>query len=90
MDVESAELIEVLTNKMGKRKGGTVNMCKAFEDHYKSGKNDGFRDGIELGIVNLVRICKELSVSYDDVIDQLMKKYDFDKSKAIEVTNKYW
>ena len=40
MDIESAELIEVLTNTKGKRKGGTVNMCKAFEDHYKSGKMD--------------------------------------------------
>ena len=70
MDVESAELIEVLTNTKGKRKGGTVNMCKAFEDHYKSGK----MDGIELGIANLVSACKELTGSFDDAVNQLMKK----------------
>lgn len=86
MDIESAELLEVLTKTKGKKNGGTVNMCKAFEDHYKSGK----RDGIELGIANLVSSVKRLTNRMDDAVDSIMIEYGKDREEAERTVRKYW
>ena len=74
MDVESAELIEVLTKTKGKRNGGTVNMCKAFEDHYKSGIIQGQSIGETLKLINLIIKKISKSKSLEAIADELEEK----------------
>ena len=106
MDEETAQLIEVLTKTKGRRQGGTVNMCKAFDDHYNCGKEEGMKAGreagvkegikagreaaLQIGIQNLVSTIKRLTNKMDDAIDSIMLEYGTDREEAERTVRKYW
>ena len=74
MDYETAQLLSVcLGIKLEEEleKGETVNMCKAWDDHWKSGKQAGICEGEIKGLVFSVH--------------NLMESMNFSREKAMEV-----
>lgn len=50
LDEESAALVEELMNIKVEESGGCVNMSKAWDDHFESGRKQGLSQGLEQGL----------------------------------------
>lgn len=61
-----SQLKYIVSGKDGKE---SVNMCKALDDIY----NDGLNEGIEAGIKTMILTCSELGLSKEDILEKIMK-----------------
>ncbi|UWO26223.1 Rpn family recombination-promoting nuclease/putative transposase [Marvinbryantia formatexigens] len=74
-----------------KRKGERAVMCKAFEDHYKSGveegKNIGIHQGISQGLGRgigaMIRENQEEGKTTESIIDKLQKYFSLSREEAL-------
>ena len=65
----------------------TVDMCKALDELY----NDGIEQGIECGMIRgTIETLKEFGVSMEEAIERIMKKFEITKEQAKEEVEKYW
>ena len=65
----------------------TVDMCKALDELY----NDGIEQGIECGMIRgTIETLKEFDVSMEEAIERIMKKFEITKEQAKEEVEKYW
>ena len=62
---------------------GGINMCKAIDDLY----NSGVQEGIEIGIRALINTCKNLKLSKEATIECLMKEFPITKEVALSYFN---
>ena len=56
----------------------------------KLGKEEGREEGKEEGIQALITSCRNLNVSREDILEQLMANLSMDKAKALEYLEKYY
>lgn len=65
--------------------GGTVNMCKALEDLYQ----DGVEEGMERGIKVMVQDYLEEGYSKEKILDKLIKGFSLDKEESYMYYERY-
>lgn len=63
-----------------------VDMCKALEDLYADGKEEGREEGIRA----LLEICKELGVTRKDMSERLEEKFSISTREAEQYLTDYW
>lgn len=63
--------------KFDSNKGGEVDMCKALDDLYQS--------GVDEGIQGMIEICHEFFQSPDDIIEKITQKFNLPR----EIAEKY-
>ena len=68
------------------RKEGTVNMCKALDDLYQKGVDNGMEQGIQA----LVEICRELGQTREVTEKKVCEKFTVSQEKVRECMEKYW
>ena len=75
MSYEAAQVLSVLAGikiKSKLKKGEQVDMCKAWDDHYENGRQNGIREGKEEGLVFSVRnVMKKLNTSVESAMEFL-------------------
>ena len=65
-------------------------MCKALEDLYSDGVEEGREAGREEGIKALVETCRDLGVSRENTASQLMTRYSMTQEIAVKNVDQYW
>lgn len=65
------QLKEIVSEKSGKE---TVNMCKALEELY----NNGINEGIHV----LIKTYKEFGLSREDMVERIMREFSVTREKA--------
>ncbi len=81
-----------------KKKGEKAKVCKAFEDHYKSGVEEGKQLGMEqgrkLGITEgiraLIETCRKFSISRNDTRNSIISQFQIPEESAERYMAKYW
>lgn len=85
-----------------KKKGEKITMCKAFEDHYKSGVEEGrqlgkqlgieegIQQGVHMGIRALIETCHEFSISRSATLEKITGKFQIPEDSAESYMAKYW
>lgn len=75
-----------------KKKGRVTDLCKAFDDHYRSGyrrgERRGERKGMQQGIVALVRDNLEFGVSHEMIIKKLQTYFSLSEEDACRYIQK--
>lgn len=66
-----------------KRKGEVINMCKAFDDHYKSGVKYGISQGLEQGIFAMIRENREEGGTMEKIINKLHRYFSLERDEAL-------
>lgn len=80
-------------------------MCKAFEDHYKSGveegrqqgkqlgieegRQQGISQGVNIGIRALIETCREFRISRSATLEKITSKFQIPKDSAENYMTKY-
>ena len=79
---------KMLKEKVERMEGKeTVDMCKALDELY----NDGIEQGIECGMIRgTIETLKEFGVSMEEAIERIMNKFEITKEQAEEEVEKYW
>ncbi len=72
------------------KKEERINMCKALEDLYSDGVEEGREAGREEGIKALVETCRDLGVSRENTASQLMTRYSMTQELAVKNVDQYW
>lgn len=62
---------------------GGVNMCKAIDDLY----NSGVQEGIEKGLFALIEAYKELDLPKEEIVSRLMEKFSYTKEEVLKYLN---
>ena len=69
-------------------------MCKALDDMVRHGEERGEKRGekrgLDRGIEGLIKICQELGMSVELVVQKIMLQFAFSEDKATEYIQKYW
>lgn len=69
-------------------------MCKAFEDHYKSGveegRQQGISQGVNIGIRALIETCREFRISRSATLEKITSKFQIPNDSAENYMTKYW
>ena len=65
---------------------GGINMCKALEQI----EERGMERGIELGIQNIIKACKNLDISMENAKKQIQILYSMVGDQAEAYIQKYW
>ena len=73
-----------------KGKEERINMCKALEDIYNDGVERGREEGREEGIEALIGTCRDLGVSREDTVSQLMTRFVLEQDAALKCVEQYW
>ena len=73
-----------------KGKEERINMCKALEDIYNDGVERGREEGREEGIEVLIETCRDLGVSREDTVSQLMTRFVLEQDAALKCVEQYW
>lgn len=68
-------------------KHGGVNMCKAIDDLYNSGVQEGLEKGIEKGVTALIKTCREFNISQEDILTRLIKEFSLTEETALKYLN---
>ena len=84
----SGTKIKYLKTEDGKVVKG--NMCKAIEDLYNSGVDEGKELGIEEGKRNLIQVCAEFGKTKAEIALKLQEKYEMNAAEAKDTVDKYW
>ncbi len=65
-------------------------MRKIRASEYKSGKEDGIVQGMELGIEGTAITCKELGLSFEQTVEKLKLRFHLSEQEAQEKVQRYW
>lgn len=80
--------------KVYKTETGGMDMCKALDDMVRHGEERGEKRGekrgLDRGIEGLIKICQELGMSVELVVQKIMLQFAFSEDKATEYIQKYW
>lgn len=105
MDRKTGRLISSLTNisnldqyRNTDEEGGTVNMCKAFEDMKLAGIREGMEQGLtqglergkEQGAKALIEICREFGLSREETRCKVESKFILPAAVTEDYLKKYW
>lgn len=75
-----------------KQKGCAADLCKAFDDHYKSGKRQGEklgrRQGRREGIFAMIRLNMEQGESKEKIAENLKKYFSLSEKDAYSCIQK--
>ena len=66
-------------------KGRETFMCKAFDDHYKSGK----KEGLKHGIFSMIRDNMELGVNVKEIVKKLQRYFGIGEEQSMEYIEQY-
>lgn len=69
---------------------GGVNMCRALEQIEERGVKRGMQKEREFCIQNIIIICKNLGLSIENTINQIMSIYPQPTEQVEEYIQKYW
>ena len=77
-----------------KGKEERINMCKALEDIYNDGvergREEGREEGLKEGIEALIETCRDLGVSREDTVSQLVTRFVLEQDVALKCVEQYW
>lgn len=65
-------------------------MKDELEDARNSGRDEGRSEGRNEGIRTLVETCRDLGVSKENTVFQLMTRYSLSQDAAQKSVNSYW
>ena len=76
-----------LMMKQNQNEEGTYNMCKALEDLFEEGRQEGIQEG---KLVAFIELCQEFGMNRETATERLAQKFGFERSAAEMNVAKYW
>lgn len=69
-------------------------MCDAlreiFEDELNERERKGLEQGLEEGVWAMISFCQEMNITYENTLEQVMKKFELSRGQAEEKIKRYW
>lgn len=68
----------------------TYSIERILDKELEKGRSEGLSKGLEKGVRALVETCRELGLSYEETLNKLILRLDYDNERAEKAMDKYW